>query len=369
MTDDRIDDRMMDDATPQDDLPEWLQDAAGDDDSAPPQKAQQRISTTTLLAMLTVVGIIVVIGYALYESQRKPESLVGKDAPDFGVTVYDTDLVAQRGERLTNESLAGQVIVLNFWADYCVPCQAEAPMFERMWNDYKAHGVIFLGINTENPLPNALQFLTDYGITYPNGPDEADKMWDAYNVTGIPETFVIDINGVVREHYISSPGERDFRAVIDLALEGPESLVGKDAPDFGVTVYDTDLVAQRGERLTNESLAGQVIVLNFWADYCVPCQAEAPMFERLWNDYKDRGVIFLGINTENPLTDALQFLTDYGITYPNGPDEAEKMWDAYHVTGIPETFVIDINGVVREHYISSPGERDFRAVIDLALEG
>lgn len=216
---DSIDEQMMDDAPLRDDLPQWLQDTAGEDDSAP-AKATPRISTAMLIAMMVVVGIIAMIGYALVQSQNDPESLIGKDAPDFAVTVYDTPQIAMRGERLTKDMLAGRVIVLNFWADYCIPCQEEAPMFERIWNDYKDRGVVFLGINTENPLTPALKFLDDYGITYPNGPDEAEKMWKAYGVTGIPETFVIDINGVVRAHFYSPEGEREFRALIDRALEG-----------------------------------------------------------------------------------------------------------------------------------------------------
>lgn len=208
-------------STPQDDLPEWLQDAAGDrDGSGAPQTVQQRFSTTTLFAMLVVVAVITVIGYALYDRQTEGESLEGKDAPDFAVTVYDFDQIAMPGERLTRDSLRGQVVVINFWADYCIPCQDEAPMFERVWNDYKDRGVVFLGVNTENPLGPALEFLVDYELTYPSGPDEGAKMEEAFNVTGIPETFVIDVNGVVEKHFISSPRERDFRAAIERAMEG-----------------------------------------------------------------------------------------------------------------------------------------------------
>jgi cytochrome c biogenesis protein CcmG, thiol:disulfide interchange protein DsbE len=214
------DERMIDNTSPQDELPDWLRDAAGNDGDDGPQTVQQRVSTTTLLAMLVVVAIIAVLGYALYDRQNEGASLVGEEVPNFGVTVYDTDQIAMPGERLTRDSLRGQVIVINFWADYCIPCQDEAPMFERVWNEYKDRNVVFLGVNTENPLGPALDFLVEYGLTYPSGPDEGAKMEEAFNVTGIPETFVINTNGVIEKHFISSPSERDFRAAIDRAMEG-----------------------------------------------------------------------------------------------------------------------------------------------------
>lgn len=93
------------------------------------------------------------------------------------------------------------------------------------------------------------------------------------------------------------------------------------------------------------------------------------MLERVWNDYRDRGVIFLGINTDDPLKNALDYLVEYQITYPNAPDVGERVEEAYRITGIPETFVINTRGEIVRHFLSEPNERDLRAAIERALEG
>jgi len=93
------------------------------------------------------------------------------------------------------------------------------------------------------------------------------------------------------------------------------------------------------------------------------------LLERVWNDYRDRGVIFLGVNTEDPLKEALDYLIEYEITYPNAPDQGGRMEEAYRITGIPETFVINTQGEIVRHFLSEPNERDLRNAIERALEG
>lgn len=60
------------------------------------------------------------------------------------------------------------------------------------------------------------------------------------------------------------------------------------APDFTLSLFD-------GRQLTLSELRGQVVVINFWASWCGPCRAEAPMMEQVWRRYRDRGVVFVGV--------------------------------------------------------------------------
>ncbi len=203
--------------THQSDLPEWLQDIAGDELVAQAQPVEQRFSTFTVVAGLIIIGLLVVIGYALYQrSQTQPTE---GPAPEFTVTMFDFDQIAMSGERVGLKDLRGKAVVINFWASYCVPCQEEAPMLERVWNDYKDRGVVFLGINTEDPLKDALDYLAEYRITYPNAPDQGGRIEDKYRITGIPETFVINTDGEIIRHFLSQPNERDLRNEIERALE------------------------------------------------------------------------------------------------------------------------------------------------------
>jgi cytochrome c biogenesis protein CcmG/thiol:disulfide interchange protein DsbE len=189
---------------------------AGDGPDVAAGQVPQKISTFGVVSILVILGLLGVIAYALYKrSQTQPTS---GPAPAFAVTMYDFDQIAMSGQQVQLKDLRGKAVVVNFWASYCDPCKIEAPMLERVWNDYKAQGVVFLGLNTNDPLKNALDYLTEYGITYPNAPDEGSHIEDAYRITGIPETFVISAQGKIVRHFMSEPNERELRDMIDQAL-------------------------------------------------------------------------------------------------------------------------------------------------------
>lgn len=214
------DDRVMDPhGSGPADLPEWLQEAAGDRPAhSADEPVQQRISAFGVTAILLLVGLLLVIGYALY--QRSLSTVTDGPAPDFKVTVFASDTLDRSGQAFKLSELQGQPVVINFWASYCLPCRDEAPMLQRVWEDYRESGVVMLGINTDDIEGDARDYMAEYGITYPNAPDVGGKIEDDYRITGIPETFVIDKNGEVIRHFLAQPRESDLRAEIDRALNG-----------------------------------------------------------------------------------------------------------------------------------------------------
>lgn len=203
-------------------LPEWLRKATGDDsppvDAANPaaEPVQQRVSSMGVMLMLLAVGLLVVVGYALYDRSR--ETPTEGPAPDFAISVWEMDRLALAGQNLDLAALEGQTIVLNFWASWCIPCQQEAPMFERVWQEYADRGVVFLGVNTEDTDSAVFEYIDEFDLTYPHAPDRGGRMEEAYRITGIPETFIINGDGEIMHHFISSPNEADLRAEIDRAL-------------------------------------------------------------------------------------------------------------------------------------------------------
>jgi len=204
-------------SAPQSDLPEWLDDLTRDGGRTPAAQAPQKISAFGVAAIFVIAGLLAVIGYAMY--QRSLATPTEGPAPAFAVTMYTYDGMALSGEPISLDALHGKAVVVNFWASYCVPCQQEARMLERVWQDYRDLGVVFLGVNTEDPQKEALDYLAEYGVTYPNAPDQGAKMEKAYRITGIPETFVISTQGEIVRHFISTPNERDLRREIDRALD------------------------------------------------------------------------------------------------------------------------------------------------------
>jgi cytochrome c biogenesis protein CcmG, thiol:disulfide interchange protein DsbE len=115
------------------------------------------------------------------------------------------------------------------------------------------------------------------------------------------------------------------------------------APDFTLGRLEGD-----GE-LSLRSLRGKVVVLNFWQTTCPPCEAEAPAFQRVWERYRDEGVVFLGVDFWDLDSDARRFLNRYGVTYPQVYDGPGKTLEPYGVLAAPETFFIDRRGQIVGH--------------------
>jgi len=127
------------------------------------------------------------------------------------------------------------------------------------------------------------------------------------------------------------------------------------APDFTLYTFD-------GQEITLSDLKGQVVAINFWASWCPPCRDEAPYLEATWRKYRDQGVVFLGVDYVDTDREALAYLEEFGITYPNGPDLGTRISQAYRIQGVPETFFVGKDGTLRGVKIGplAPPELDER---------
>lgn len=135
--------------------------------------------------------LLAIVGLALLRNQRGPVQ-IGKAAPDFSLTTFD-------GEQVDLASLKGKVVVMNFWASWCKPCEQEAADLEEAWRFYAPRGdVVFLGIDWTDTEPKAKAYLEKFDVTYPNGPDLGTRISQSYRTTGVPETFIIDQQGILR---------------------------------------------------------------------------------------------------------------------------------------------------------------------------
>jgi cytochrome c biogenesis protein CcmG, thiol:disulfide interchange protein DsbE len=139
-------------------------------------------------------------------------------------------------------------------------------------------------------------------------------------------------------------------------------LVAMQAPSFTLTLFD-------GKTIRLADFRGKAVLINFWASWCVPCRAEARALEDAWQKYKDRGVVFIGVNIQDREEDAHAFMKEFGISYLNGRDASGKIAVDYGVWGIPETFFIDPQGRITYKHAGELKVPIVVAKLDEALRG
>jgi cytochrome c biogenesis protein CcmG, thiol:disulfide interchange protein DsbE len=127
-------------------------------------------------------------------------------------------------------------------------------------------------------------------------------------------------------------------------------MLGQDPFGRAAPVFELPRV-QGGGSISLADLRGSPVVLNFWASWCETCRDEASILAQAERRWRDRGVVFLGIDTSDPTADAIAFQRMYGMGYPSVADPRGGLQAAYGVFGLPETFFIDRAGVIEAKYV------------------
>jgi len=140
-------------------------------------------------------------------------------------------------------------------------------------------------------------------------------------------------------------------------------LLGKPAPAFQAPYLEKEGM------LNSETLAGQIVVLNFWASWCVACRAEHDDLVRASRAYADRGVVFIGVDFQDKRDEAIAFLDEMGRAYDNVVDDGSRVAIEYGVYGIPETFFIDADGIVQAKIVGESSFYLLSQTLDAMLRG
>ena len=135
---------------------------------------------------------------------------------------------------------------------------------------------------------------------------------------------------------------------------------GRIASDFTIPLFD-------GGTFTLSEQRGKVVLVNFWASWCPPCREEAPVLERAWQKYKDKGFILVGVDIWDNEKDARSFLQEFRISYPNGPDNNGEIAIEYGLTGVPESWFLNKDGRLVRRWVGPLTDQQITAFIEEAM--
>ncbi len=176
--------------------------------TAPPRG--RRFSWGAVVLLVGFFALALTMGLQLArQNATKPTSGA---APDFQLQSFD-------GGELRLSDLSGKVILLNFWASWCPPCRDEAADLQALHSDFEAAGLRVIGINIlESSRQKALDFIAEYGISYPNGEDTGQHIAELYRVEAPPESFLIDKSGQIQRFVLGAINYDDISRSIRALL-------------------------------------------------------------------------------------------------------------------------------------------------------
>jgi cytochrome c biogenesis protein CcmG/thiol:disulfide interchange protein DsbE len=155
-----------------------------------------------IIVWVFLFGLLGIVALGLNKAQKSTVTVQpGVTLENFTVPMYD-EYQYNGMSQVSLSDLRGKVVVINFWASWCKPCEQEAAEMQQAWERYEPTGqVIFLGVDYVDTPTNAFIYLKKFGITYPNGEDLnvtlKRPISDYFNIQGVPETYFIDKSGVL----------------------------------------------------------------------------------------------------------------------------------------------------------------------------
>lgn len=194
---------------------------------APPRSRWRTVRWVALGVVVAAIAVGAVFGSRLGQDPALVDSpLIGQPAPDATLP----NLEGSGSVRLAD--LRGQVVVVNFWASWCVPCREEHPALVSAANNYRSQGVVFVGVNYQDQQVSATGFLDELGradpAAYHHVTDPGSRLAVDFGVFGVPETFFVDREGTVVGKITGPSTYRLLTSALDDVIAGrePESRTG-----------------------------------------------------------------------------------------------------------------------------------------------
>jgi peroxiredoxin len=152
--------------------------------------------------MFLVGAGLLILGVAAFFMLPKPDAVAGDELSALPVEVEypapSLELTDLDGNPVSLADFRGQVVLVTNWATWCPPCKAEMPTLQEFYDDNAANGFTIIAISAGEPTADVSAFVKQYGLTFPVWPDLTQKATIAFRNPGLPSSYMIDRNGIVR---------------------------------------------------------------------------------------------------------------------------------------------------------------------------
>ena len=146
-----------------------------------------------LLIIIVAITLLMGLVTGCSGGSAPPQNIQSKNlAPDFSLKNLD-------GQTVSLSSLRGRPVMINFWASWCGPCWDEMPFLQQIYEDRDSYGVTLITVNLRESLSVITQFMQSNNLSFPVLLDTDGSVSLNYNVSGIPTTFFIDKDGIIKE--------------------------------------------------------------------------------------------------------------------------------------------------------------------------
>lgn len=192
-----------------------------------PRVSRARIITAVVVLTLCL-ALLGTLGYRLAQGEGGGSSPLrinsaGSEVPVKPYAATDFELESYEGGTMKLSDLRGKVVVVNFWSSWCPPCKDEAPEFQAVHQAYEDKNVVVLGVNVWDKDKDAKGFLLEQGITYRNGVPKGAGLAAEYGLSGIPETFIVNPDGMVVKRWNGPLTQTELSDLIAPALTAAEN--------------------------------------------------------------------------------------------------------------------------------------------------
>ncbi|MBA2252053.1 MAG: TlpA family protein disulfide reductase [Nitrospirales bacterium] len=173
-----------------------------------PDENTAPVRSKMTITLVSIIILAVTFGIVWLQSAKYEPLTVGKEAPDFALPNLE-----DKNVRLSD--YRGKVVFLNFWATWCKPCREEMPSMEVLYKNFDRDGLVVLAVSidrvtTKKDIP---PFVSSMNLTFPVLVDSWGQTDKRYKLMGVPETYIIDQQGILREKII---GPRDWTVLDNL---------------------------------------------------------------------------------------------------------------------------------------------------------